>query len=207
VDTGPSTPPRIASVTHHRQRRRHGHRHFSVNRAYHKTQRHLRVCTTARLLTQRGLSVNIPAPGFFRRRHPVASPRTVEEWSRQHNITYLGHTDNVTRYIEQADASSSLLPGRHAQPCWKEPACVKPDATDTAGCREVIRDGVNGYLCRKETARPADKMEILPADSGGKKTEWASKDATGSPIFHKEIVSGSTWIKLNRLSRNPSLPS
>jgi glycosyltransferase involved in cell wall biosynthesis len=38
--------------------------------------------------------------------------------------------------------------------------CKTLIATDTAGCREIIEDGVNGYLCRKKDGKDlAEKME------------------------------------------------
>ncbi|HWK03726.1 MAG TPA: glycosyltransferase family 4 protein [Puia sp.] len=166
----------------------------------------------ARLLIQRGLSVKFQLLGFFDEGNPVAiSPAQVEEWSRQHNITYLGHTDNVTRYIEQADCI--VLPSyREGMPLsLLEGAsmCKALIATDTAGCREVIRDGVNGYLCRKrDGADLADKMEkyyrLTPEEKRQMGIEGRNRIIQ---YFTKEIVFGIYLDKINRLSRNPSHPS
>ncbi|MDR3320249.1 MAG: glycosyltransferase family 4 protein [Desulfovibrio sp.] len=72
----------------------------------------------------------------------------VRGWEAQGDIEYLGRTDDVRPYL----AAAHVL----VLPSWREgtptsimegmsmgrPAVV----TDTAGCREVVREGVNGYL-------------------------------------------------------------
>ena len=117
----------------------------------------------AELLLNRGLAVRFQVLGFFDERNPVAvSQQQVEGWVDQKIITYLGHTDNVAPFIEQADCI--VLPSyREGMPLsLLEGAsmCKALIASDTAGCREVISDGVNGYLCRnKDSLDLADKME------------------------------------------------
>jgi glycosyltransferase involved in cell wall biosynthesis len=117
----------------------------------------------AEILLKKGLHVRFQLLGFFDESNPVAITREqVAEWVDQHLINYLGHTDNVASYIEAADCI--VLPSyREGMPLsLLEGAsmCKALIATDTAGCREVIRDGVNGYLCRnKDGADLAEKME------------------------------------------------
>jgi len=163
----------------------------------------------AKLLTGRGLAVQFQLLGFFDEGNPVAiSPSQVEEWSRQHNITYLGHTDNVAGYIREADCI--VLPSyREGMPLsLLEGAsmCKALIATDTAGCREVIRDGVTGYLCRKrDGADLADKMEkyyrLTPEEKRQMGIEGRQRI---TQYFTKEIVSEIYLDKINRLSRNTS---
>ena len=163
----------------------------------------------AKLLTQRGLAVQFQLLGFYDEGNPVAiSPLQVEEWSRQHNISYLGHTDNVADYIEKADCI--VLPSyREGMPLsLLEGAsmCKALIATDTAGCREVIRDGVTGYLCRRRDGVDlADKMEkyyrLTPEEKRQMGLEGRQRIIQ---YFTKEIVAGIYLDKINRLSRNPS---
>ena len=166
----------------------------------------------AQLLTQRGLAVRFQLLGFFDEGNPVAiSPAQVEEWSRQHNITYLGHTDNVAGFIEQADCI--VLPSyREGMPLsLLEGAsmCKALIATDTAGCREVIRDGITGYLChQKDSADLADKMEKYYRLSSEEKRQMGIEGRNRvTQYFTKEIVSGIYLDKINRLSRHSSEPS
>jgi glycosyltransferase involved in cell wall biosynthesis len=125
----------------------------------------------AELLLSRGLAVRFQVLGFFDESNPVAiSAQQVDEWVSKKIITFLGHTDDVAPFIEQADCI--VLPSyREGMPLsLLEGAsmCKALIATDTAGGREVIRDGVNGYLCRnKDSVDLADKMEKyyhLPPD-------------------------------------------
>jgi glycosyltransferase involved in cell wall biosynthesis len=116
----------------------------------------------ARLLRQKGLAVNCQLLGFFDD-NPAAIPRTqIDEWHNNGIISYLGHTDAVAEVIEQADCivlpsyyregiPLSLLEGASM--------CKALIAADTSGCRTLIREGVNGYLCKeKDVASLAEKM-------------------------------------------------
>ena len=119
----------------------------------------------AALLQQKGLAVNCQLLGFFDEKNPVAIPRRkIEEWSGRHIISYLGHTDSVAPFIEKADCI--VLPSyREGMPLsLLEGAsmCKALIAADTAGCRSVIEDGANGFLCRvKDGADLADKMSAF----------------------------------------------
>jgi glycosyltransferase involved in cell wall biosynthesis len=117
----------------------------------------------AGILKQKGIPVKCQLLGFFDEGSPVAiSRRQVEEWQRQDLVDYLGDTDDVAPFIAKADAI--VLPSyREGMPLsLLEGASMRKAliATDTPGCRAVIQDGVNGYLCReKDGADLAEKME------------------------------------------------
>lgn len=116
----------------------------------------------ARLLQQQGLAVRCQLLGLFDEDNPVAiSRREVTEWERLGILTYLGHTDKVHSFIEQADCI--VLPSyREGLPLsLLEGASMAKAliAADTPGCRSLIEEGVNGYLCReKDGADLARKM-------------------------------------------------
>lgn len=161
----------------------------------------------AELLTQRGIAARFQLLGFFDEDSPIAiSPQQVQEWTLKNNITYLGHTDQVADFIEQADCI--VLPSyREGMPLsLLEGAsmCKALIATDTAGCREVIRDGVNGYLCRKKDAADlADKMEkyyrLSPEEKKQMGIEGREKILRH---FTQDIISGIYLDKINKLSRH-----
>lgn len=126
----------------------------------------------AALLQQQGLAVRCQVLGFFDEKNPVAIPRRqIEDWTGRHLVTYLGHTDDVVPFIEQADCI--VLPSyREGMPLsLLEGAsmCKTLIAADTAGCRTAIEEGVNGFLCRvKDPADLAAKMSAyyhLPDDA------------------------------------------
>ena len=70
------------------------------------------------------------------------------------NITYLDHQEDVMPQIAQADVV--VLPSyREGTPrTLLEAAAMRRPliATDVAGCREIVHDGMNGFLCRAEDA-------------------------------------------------------
>ena len=117
----------------------------------------------ARILKAKGLQARFQLLGFFEDKSPIAITQNhVEQWASQNLIDYLGQTDDVVPFIEQADCI--VLPSyREGMPLsLLEGAsmCKALIATDTPGCREIISDGVNGYLChKKDSANLAQKME------------------------------------------------
>jgi glycosyltransferase involved in cell wall biosynthesis len=100
--------------------------------------------------------------GFLDVENRTAVPReTVEGWEREGLIDYLGATDDVRPHI--ADADCVVLPSyREGTPrsLLEAAAMARPlIATDVPGCREVVDDGVNGWLCRARDAEDlADRM-------------------------------------------------
>jgi len=117
----------------------------------------------ARLLEAKGLPEYAEAARLLKARYPAArfqvlgppekglgsvSMEQVNAWQQQGCIEYLGETRDVRPYV----AAAHVL----VLPSWREgtptsimegmsmgrPAVV----TDAPGCREVVRNGVNGYL-------------------------------------------------------------
>lgn len=70
------------------------------------------------------------------------------KWVRDPDIHYHGATDSIRRYIEQSDCI--VLPSyREGMPrvIMEAMSMARPViTTDTAGCRETVDAGVNGYL-------------------------------------------------------------
>jgi glycosyltransferase involved in cell wall biosynthesis len=110
----------------------------------------------------KGLAIRCQLLGIFDDNNPVAIPRQeVDEWERRDILTYLGQTDDVPPFIGQADCI--VLPSyREGLPLsLLEGASMAKAliASDTPGCRSLIDDGINGYLCReRDGADLARKM-------------------------------------------------
>jgi glycosyltransferase involved in cell wall biosynthesis len=155
-------------------------------------------------LQARGLNAQFQLLGFFDEGNPVAiSSQQVDKWVRQKRITYLGQADDVRPFIAAADCI--VLPSyREGMPLsLLEGAsmCKALIAADTPGCREVIGDGVNGYLCRnKDGADLAEKMEkyyrLPAADKRAMGVEGRNRVLAR---FTKEIVTRIYLDKLNSL--------
>ncbi len=158
----------------------------------------------AELLRSRGIDARFQLLGFFDEDNPVAiSRQQVNEWAEQRSITYLGQTDHVAPFIEGADCV--VLPSyREGMPLsLLEGAsmCKALIASDTSGCREVVNDGVNGYLAKNKDAKDlADKMEkyfrLSPEDKRQMGLKGREKVIAS---FTQEIVTGIYLDKLNAL--------
>lgn len=73
---------------------------------------------------------------------------TIDEWGKEGAVDLLGHVDDVASVVQQA--TMVVLPSyREGTPrtLLEAAAMAKPlVATDVPGCREVVKDGHNGYL-------------------------------------------------------------
>ena len=76
-------------------------------------------------------------------------------WSKEGFVDYRGSSDDVRVEIAQADCI--VLPSyyREGTPriLLESASMQKPIiTTDNIGCRDVVDDGVNGYLCKVKNA-------------------------------------------------------
>ncbi len=92
------------------------------------------------------------------------SKEQMSEWVNQGFVNYLGVTDNVKDFIKKADCI--VLPSyREGTPrtLLESASMAKPIVTtNVPGCKDVVDDGVNGYLCEVKNAQDlAEKMEMM----------------------------------------------
>lgn len=85
-------------------------------------------------------------------------------WVDNGLIKYLGKSDNVSEEIAKVDCV--VLPSyREGTPrtLLEATSMAKPIVTtDVPGCRDVVDDGINGYLCEMKNANDlADKMQKM----------------------------------------------
>lgn len=110
----------------------------------------------ARILKKQGLQADFCLLGFLDVQNPGAISRDqMNEWADEGVVRYLGVSDNVREEIAQADCV--VLPSyyREGTPrtLLEAAAMARPIVTtDAVGCREVVDDGVNGYLCKPRDA-------------------------------------------------------
>lgn len=104
--------------------------------------------------------------GFLEVANRTAVPRSdVEGWVADGIIDYLGSSADVRPFI--ADADCVVLPSyREGLPrtLLEGAAMGKPlVATDVPGCRDVVEDGLTGFLCRPRDANALARacMQIL----------------------------------------------
>lgn len=129
----------------------------------------------ARLLRAKGVEAEFFLLGFLDVENPAAiSTKQVEEWVSEGSVHYLGASDDVVDVIAQADCI--VLPSyREGTPkvLLEAAAMGRPIvATDAVGCREVVDDGMNGFLCRvRDVADLAEKMSWIVAMPLSKRQE------------------------------------
>jgi len=116
----------------------------------------------AQHLKSRGFAVRCQLLGAKDPDHKRGIPvGLVDQWAQSGVVDYLGITDDVRSLIQQADCV--VLPSyREGLPrtLLEAASLQKPIvATDTPGCRHVVKHGVNGLLCKvKDAADLAEKM-------------------------------------------------
>jgi glycosyltransferase involved in cell wall biosynthesis len=121
--------------------------------------------TAAKQLKVKYPEVKLQLLGYLDVENPKAiSRKTMDQWVGEGTVDYLGSTDNVRDFISRAHCI--VLPSyREGIPrsLLEAASMARPIiATNAAGCREVIDDGENGYLCRpKDAGDLASKMEKL----------------------------------------------
>lgn len=109
----------------------------------------------ARLLRPRWPEVEFAILGFAGSDNPSAVPiAEVERWRAEGIVTYLGDTDDVRPFLEESDCV--VLPSyREGLPrsLLEAAAMALPMvATDVPGCRDLVTDGENGFLCGARSA-------------------------------------------------------
>lgn len=88
----------------------------------------------------------------------------LDDWIEKGYVTYLGTTDDVQKIIVNCDCV--ILPSyREGTPrsLLEAAAMEKPIiTTDTVGCREVVDDNINGFLCKVKSSEDlASKMKMM----------------------------------------------
>jgi len=122
----------------------------------------------ARILKHHPASVDLCLLGFLDVQNPAAiSRKQMDAWVEEGLIRYLGVSDDVRAEIAASDCV--VLPSfyREGTPrtLLEAASMGRPIiTTDAVGCRDVVDDRVNGYLCKPRDAEDlADKIARMAA--------------------------------------------
>ena len=119
----------------------------------------------ARILKVKYPEVQFAVLGAFYPGNPTAiTEEEMAEWKREGIVKYLGTNDDVSSVIAQADCV--VLPSYRegmSRVLLEAASMAKPIvATDVPGCRDIVDDGVNGFLCKvKDVEDLAAQMEKI----------------------------------------------
>ncbi len=119
---------------------------------------------SGRLLIEKGIKEYVDAARIIRIKYPditfnilggfddqsAISPQIMQQWVNEGIVTYIGETTNVIPYI--ANASCIVLPSYYREGIPRslmEAAAMEKliITTNTVGCKEVVQEGINGYIC------------------------------------------------------------
>jgi glycosyltransferase involved in cell wall biosynthesis len=163
----------------------------------------------AKQIRARWPNVECALLGFLDVQNPAAiSTEEMNAWVAAGDVRYLGVSDDVRLEIAQADCI--VLPSyREGTPrtLLEAAAMAKPIiTTDAVGCREVVDDGVNGYLCQ---VRDADDLAAkMHAMLGLSVAERAAMGAAGRNKmelqFDEKIVINKYLQVVNELVGKPA---
>jgi glycosyltransferase involved in cell wall biosynthesis len=122
----------------------------------------------ARLLKLRGIRVQCVLVGMVDMENPAAIPETqLRAWESKGLVRWWGHREDMPNVL--ASAQIVVLPSyREGLPkvLLEAAACGRPVvATNVAGCREIVKDGINGFLVPpKDPASLSDAITRLLED-------------------------------------------
>lgn len=121
------------------------------------------------LLKQRGHGIRLLVAGTPDPSNPASIPQSViDQWRHDDTMTFAGHISDIRTVWAQSHIA--VLPSRREglpKSLLEAAACGRAMvATDVPGCREIVRDGINGLLVPADDAPAlADAIEQLCRDA------------------------------------------
>jgi len=173
----------------------------------------------ARLIWDKGVSEFVEAAKEVKKEFPKArfqvlgyldvknrtaiSRAKVDSWVKEGILEYLGETEDVRSYVEKAGCV--VLPSyREGLPktLLEAASMSRPIiATDVTGCREIVKDGRNGLLCKvKDTSSLAESMKTFLHLSFDEKEKMGLQGrALAVEKFHEKRVVASILKEIEQL--------
>jgi len=158
----------------------------------------------AAILKKKYHNVSFDILGSLDAANPSAIPREyMDKWEAEGTINYLGETRKVFPYLSHA--SCVVLPSYRegiSRVLLEASSMEKPIvATNVTGCRDIVKDGVSGFLCEvknvESLAEAMEKILNLP------KEELEKMGKSGREIvlekFDEKIIIQEYKNKLNEI--------
>ncbi len=157
----------------------------------------------ARIIKQKYPSTKFQLLGFVDNKNPKTIPlKQIQAWEKEGYVEYLGSTNDVRPYIYKS--TCIVLPSYYREgipfSLLEGAACGKPlITTDNIGCRDVVENGKNGFLCRikdpYDLASCMERIINMPIDKlnemglyGRKKVEQEYDIHLVIEEYHKRII-------------------
>ena len=153
--------------------------YFTVEK--YKKNTNVKFILVARMLYAKGIVEYVDAAKHIKKIYPnvkfyllgpadvdnpsAISQSTIDSWSNKGYIDYLGSAKDIRKYLSNVDCV--VLPSYYAEGVPK--SLLEAGAmgkiivtTDTAGCRDTVDEGVNGFLCAPKNVEDLiNKLEIV----------------------------------------------
>jgi len=161
------------------------------------------LATAAGILATRGVAAEILLAGEPDAMNPAAIPESVlRSWDGRNGMHWLGRREDIPELL--ASAHIACLPSyREGLPLSLIEAAsagLPLVATDVPGCREICRNGENGFLVpARDAAALADALERLVRDKELRTVMGQRSRELAVGIFSKEAVTAGTFAVYKRL--------
>lgn len=131
------------------------------------------------------------------------STTDVDGWVSRGWISYLGTKNDVRPFIAAADCIVMPSYREGMNNVLLEAASMEKPliTTNVTGCKEIVDDGKNGYLCRvKDSADLAEKMARMMRLSAGEREQMGKNGREKmKQVFDKRIVVGAYITEIEKL--------
>jgi len=131
------------------------------------------------------------------------SESKLQEWTRNGNVEWLGARDDIPAVWAGAHIAAFPSFYREGVPLalLEAAACARPIVcTDIPGCREVVADGVNGFLVREnDVLALAQAIETLARDKPLRERMGQAGRQRVEQSFTKEVVVAQTLALYNAM--------
>jgi len=161
------------------------------------------------LLAQRGIAIRTLLAGEPDPSNPASIPdQVLAGWRRVPGLELLGHVEDIRGVWAQAHVA--VLPSRREglpKSLLEAAACGRAlIATDVPGCREIVRNGINGLLVPPDDAGAlANAIESLMRDSAMRaRFAGASRTIAVSEYSNERVAAEITSLYSRLLAHAPS---
>lgn len=145
-----------------------------------------------KLLNENGFKFLLTLAGKIDHENPTGiSESTLEEWNKLNFVNWIGHCNNISDLLSNADIF--VLPSYReglSKSLIEAAASSLPIVTcDVPGCREVVDDGINGFLVKpKSSIDLSTKIKILLNDPDLRITMGKYGRIKAEKLFDADIV-------------------
>lgn len=197
-------------------------RHFSPQpRPLAAVDAPFRFLLVARLLSAKGIAEYVEAGRLVRTRHPRArlqllglaqdgrgaiDPAELVRWSAAGDVERLEPAEDVRPCLAAADAVvlPTYYPEGTPRSLLEAAAMARPIiASDTPGCREIVDDGVNGFLVppRDAAALAETMLKLMEMSPNERETMGQAGRAKAERAFDEQLVIDQYLEALAKLTR------